>query len=349
VEHSQAVHHGGTGIGLAYAKELVELHGGHIFVESDYGKGTTFVLKLPLDPQIQPKPATEKQSKPADLSVATLEDGQNGFQEAATISSEADQQPEDEEIILVVDDSPDMRMYIRDCLEPDFRVIDAEDGKKGFHQAVIHIPDLIIADVMMPEMDGFQLCRCLKDDERTSHIPVIMLTARAGEEDKISGLLTGADDYLVKPFSKRELVVRIRNLIRIRRRLWERFRSMKAVIKPSEIIAASIDQQFLKKVVHIVEEHMDDPEFSVEELSRHLGMSRSQVHRKLTGLTGLSASKFIRWVRLARAADLLQKNAGNLAEIAYRVGFNSQSYFIKCFKEQFGCSPSEYRKSVSCR
>jgi transcriptional regulator GlxA family with amidase domain len=181
-------------------------------------------------------------------------------------------------------------------------------------------------------------------DEKTSHIPIILLTAKAGTENKIEGLETGADDYLTKPFDAKELLVRVKNLIDLRRKLRERF-SVGQVLKPGDIAVTSIDDAFLKKAMSVVEQRLGDEDFGVEQFRNELGMSRTQLHRKLTALTNQSAGDFIRYMRLQRAKDLLKQNAGTVSEIAYQVGFNSVAYFTKCFREQFGTVPSDVRKS----
>jgi DNA-binding response OmpR family regulator len=197
---------------------------------------------------------------------------------------------------------------------------------------------------MMPKMDGYELCRKLKTDERTSHIPVILLTARAGGESKVEGLETGADDYIIKPFDARELQVRVKNLIEQRRKLRERFRK-EITLQPKDIAITSMDEQFLKKSMDVVEQNLSDPEFSTEMFAKKVAMSRAQMNRKLRALTGQSTHEFIRAYRLMRAAQLLQHRAGTVSEICYDVGFNSLSHFAKAFREQFGQSPSEFAAS----
>jgi YesN/AraC family two-component response regulator len=230
-------------------------------------------------------------------------------------------------------------------LEPDYAVVEAVNGRDGFEKAAATIPDLIICDVMMPELDGYELCHVLKNDEKTSHIPVILLTAMGGEENKLEGLQTGADDYLTKPFSSKELLARAKNLVEQRRQLREKF-SREVVLKPGEIAITSADERFLNRVKEAVEKNLGDEDFSVEDLGREVGMSRVQLHRKLKALTDQSAGEFILSMRLQRAVDLLAQNAGTVAEIAYMVGFNTPNYFAKCFRKQFGCSPSEYKMNM---
>jgi YesN/AraC family two-component response regulator len=203
------------------------------------------------------------------------------------------------------------------------------------------IPDLIISDVMMPEMDGYQLCEKIKTDELTSHIPVILLTAKADRQSKLTGLETGADDYLSKPFDGEELQLIVRNRIEERRKMRERF-SREITLEPRSISITSLDEQFLTKVLAIIEDRMDDESFSIEELSQQAGYSQMQFYRKIKALSGQTPSHFLRTVRLKRAATLLQQKSDHVTQIAYSVGFSSLSYFNKCFKDQFGITPGQY-------
>jgi DNA-binding response OmpR family regulator len=204
------------------------------------------------------------------------------------------------------------------------------------------VPDLVITDVMMPKLDGYGLCQKLKTDERTSHIPIIMLTAKAAATDKLAGLELGADDYLTKPFSPSELRVRVRNLIAIRQRLRERY-SQLTLLKPSEITAAPMDQKFLERLQEIVEANLEEEDFDLDTLSVKAGLSERQIERKLKALLGQSPSQFTRNIRLQRAKQLLEQNAGTVSEIAFRVGYNNLSHFSKIFREVFGKLPSEVR------
>jgi DNA-binding response OmpR family regulator len=223
-----------------------------------------------------------------------------------------------------------------------YQVTEARDGTEGIEKAWEVIPDLIISDIMMPKKDGYEVCRTLKLDERTSHIPIILLTARAASDDKIEGLETGADDYLIKPFEPKELLARIKNLIDLRQKLRERFK-LTVPVKPGEVAVASMDEVFLSKVISAVEHHIGDELFSTEELAAEVAMSRMQLHRKLSALTNQSAGEFIRSLRLHRAMELLQKDVGTVSEIAYMVGFSDPSYFSKCFHKQFGKVPTEVK------
>jgi DNA-binding response OmpR family regulator len=246
--------------------------------------------------------------------------------------------------ILIIDDNSDVRRFIRSHLDQDYHILEAADGAEGLQKAIEKMPDLIISDVMMPKMDGIELCRQVKTDERTSHIPVILLTARASGESKVEGLETGADDYITKPFDARELLVRVKNLIEQRRKLRERFRREMS-LQPREVTVNSMDEQFLQRALDIVEKHLSDSEFGVETFSKQIGMSRQHLNRKLQALTTHSANDFIRIVRLKRAAQLLEKKSATVTEIAYEVGFNNPAYFAECFRKEFGRSPSQYARS----
>jgi signal transduction histidine kinase/ligand-binding sensor domain-containing protein/DNA-binding response OmpR family regulator len=334
----------GTGIGLALTKELVEFHKGEISVSSQLGKGTTFVIRLPIGKEAYSKDEMAETAAPLVPSLIDEEE-KGSFEtvdtEIQTITKSKKDTRKSLPILLVVEDNPDMRVYIRSNLESAYRIIEAVDGQEGFTKCAKVLPDLVISDVMMPKMGGFVLCAKLKTDHRTSHIPVILLTARAAGEDKIGGLETGADDYIIKPFDARELQVRVKNLIEQRRKLRERFRK-EGILQPQEVAVTPTDQKFLQKVLEIVESHISDERFSVETFGKEIGMSRTLLYRKLQALTDYSPNEFIRSLRLNHAAQLLAKHGGNVTEIAFQVGFNNLSYFARCFQRQFGVSPSRY-------
>jgi signal transduction histidine kinase/DNA-binding response OmpR family regulator/ligand-binding sensor domain-containing protein len=339
VDASQTREHEGSGLGLALVKELVELHHGTIQVRSEVGHGTTFTVQLPLgrrhlkDDEVVDMPISVEPTR-RDMDSAVVEKTIEGAEEGAEHARG------EKPIVLIVEDNADVRAYIRDYLIPMYQVTEARDGTEGIEKAWEVIPDLIISDVMMPKKDGYEVCRTLKLDERTSHIPIILLTARAASDDKIEGLETGADDYLIKPFEPKELLARIKNLIDLRQKLRERFK-LTVPVKPGEVAAASMDEVFLSKVIAAVEHHIGDELFGTEELAAEVAMSRMQLHRKLSALTNQSAGEFIRSLRLHRAMELLQKDAGTVSEIAYMVGFSDPSYFSKCFHKQFGKVPTE--------
>jgi signal transduction histidine kinase/DNA-binding response OmpR family regulator/ligand-binding sensor domain-containing protein len=344
VDASQTHEHEGSGLGLALVKELVELHHGTIQVQSEVGQGTTFTVRLPLgrthlkDDEIAEVPLGGVTTI-REAAGNVIGKGDGGTKEEAVPDQANGQKP----VVLVIEDNDDVRAYIKGYLVPAYQVTEARNGIEGIEKAQEAIPDLVISDVMMPKKDGFEVCRTLKSDEKTSHIPIILLTAKAASENKIEGLEIGADDYLVKPFEPKELLARVKNLIDLRRKLRERF-SVAVPLKPGEIAVSSIDDLFLKKVAAIVEHRMGDENLSVEELGQEVGMSRSQLHRKLTALTNQSPSDFIRYMRLHRAMALLEGNAGTVAEVAYTVGFGDPSHFSRRFHELFGVTPGEVRK-----
>ncbi len=330
----------GTGIGLALVKELVALHHGSISVESKLGEGSVFRVTLPVGWGMFA--ADEIVENTVPVSVQEFSGKMATLQMPQTTPEET---PEDPALplCLVVEDNPELQVFIRDQLSGHFRVLLAANGRIGLDMATENIPDLVISDVMMPEMDGNQLCAALKTDERTSHIPVILLTAKAGQESRLEGLETGADDYLTKPFDTRELLVRANNLIAQRERLRKQF-SRTVVLKPKDIALTSADERFLQRIQDSLDEHLGNEQFNVEELAAGVGMSRSQLHRKLTALIDQPPVEFIRNFRLRRAKEMLEAGTGNVSEICYDVGFSSPAYFSKAFKEAFGMSPSELRK-----
>jgi len=245
--------------------------------------------------------------------------------------------------MLVVEDNQDIRIQLLDNFNRQYVIIEAIDGTAGLKKATETIPDIIITDLMMPGMDGIELCEKLKNDERTSHIPVIMLTARASLEDKIKGYQTGADDYMPKPFHMAELKVRVANLLEQRRNLRKRF-GREVSLQPGDIAITPLDERFLNRAVEIVEKHMHDDTFNILNFRKEINMSGSTLFRKLHALTDQSPTEFIRTIRLKRAASLLEQNFGNVSQISYEVGFNNLSYFNKSFKKLFGVSPMEYLK-----
>jgi signal transduction histidine kinase/AraC-like DNA-binding protein/streptogramin lyase/ActR/RegA family two-component response regulator len=322
---------GGTGIGLALAKELTELLGGSIAAESTVGAGSCFRVRLPIANEAPLKQMGERlvpAHTPA-VAIRTI---------AAPLPAKG--LPS----LLIVEDSPDIITYLRSCLEDQYDIITAPNGRLGTAKAIEAVPDIIISDVMMPEMDGFELSETLKNDPRTSHIPIILLTARASAADRIAGLKRGADAYLPKPFSKEELMVRLEKLIELRAKLRERYAGLVPAGGGDEP-ALQMEDQFLAQARQAVLGRLGDASFSVPDFCRSLGVSRTQLHNKLTALTGRSATAFIRLLRLQHARTLLHDTQLNIAEIAYTVGFNDPSYFTQCFHQEFGKSPSEERGS----
>ena len=265
----------------------------------------------------------------------------NGMKEVLSERLSDTLQGEDKNIILVVEDNYDMREYIKESIGDSYLVEEAINGEQGVRQAEKIIPDLIISDMMMPKMSGNELVRILKDNEKTSHIPIILLTARSGHENKIEGLETGADDYLTKPFDIRELQARIENLIKIRKQLQAKYSKSDYVFKANRKKGNSLDEEFIGKVMEVIDKHISEEEFSIEEFGNEVGMSRTQFHRKFKAITGKPASMFLRSVRLSKAKKMIEEQRGNISEIAYSVGFSSPSYFTKCFREEFGYPPSD--------
>jgi len=345
----------GTGIGLALTKDLVELHHGQIEVGDNTHGGTRMIVRLPLG---KSHLRAEEITEIADNGeVGTTQDvaephlimaGADEELPAATNSknnTEKTVQPH----VMIVEDNADVRTYIRSILDEDYKITEAENGKSGLAKVAALMPDLIISDIMMPKMDGIEFCEKVKTNEMTSHIPVILLTARAATEDKFQGLETGADDYMIKPFNGRELQIRVKNLIEQRRLLRERF-SKKISLQPSEITVTTYDERFLTRALSIVENSLEESGFSTEAFAREMHMSRMQLNRKLQALTNLTTGEFIRCVRLKRAAQLLAKRGSTtITEIAYQVGFTDHSHFSKCFRQQFGHAPSAYLKLLDTK
>ena len=328
----------GSGIGLALTKELVELHGGTIQVQSNEGSGTTFVITLQVSKQFfQPEEIKEGQQVYESQELSAPISKQPGSKPSEiNLSIESGKK-----VLLIAEDNADLRDYIKDQVKDQFTVIEAENGRQGIEQAEKNIPDLILTDVMMPEMDGHEFCKHIKSHASTSHIPVIMLTAKADQEDKLAGLKYGADDYLTKPFDARELNLKLTNLISRQEKMHQHILSSLTSLKPTQVKADSMDAAFLHQVKEVIEANFDDEYFSVVELSQKIGLSRSQLHRKLTALAGIGPNEIIRNMRLERAMQLLQQKSGNVSEIAYHCGFNSPAYFIKCFRDYFGVTPGE--------
>lgn len=317
----------GSGIGLAITKEFVRIHGGTIRVESEVGKGSSFIVELPLKKIVNA--VHETVSEP----VNSVEDSE--------IENEAIAKAGGKPLILLVEDNEDFRFYLKDNLKIAYDVIEAETGEEGWKKTISQYPDLIVTDVMMPDMNGTELCKKIKSDQRVSHIPVILLTARSGEEQRLEGFEVGADDYIPKPFSFPILESRIRNLISIRKDL-HRLLAKKNGIKASEIQITSLDEQFVARVIEAIEKNIANSELTVLDLSRELGVSRAQFFRKVQELTGKAPLELIRSIRLQHAAQLLEKSQLSVSEVAYRVGFNNPKYFARHFKEQYHVLPSAY-------
>ncbi|WP_462253185.1 two-component regulator propeller domain-containing protein [Ekhidna sp.] len=337
----------GTGIGLALTKELVELHKGVINVTSTEGEGTKFVVELRkggehLSDEEKTYIADDFHSKekepyvrrhPMDVSdVETVED---------------DPENENLPIVLVVDDNEDIRLFISEHLISNYRIMEAEDGEKALKIAQQEIPDIIISDVMMPRMDGYELCKALKLDDKTCHIPFILLTAKASNDSALKGFEIGADNYVTKPFNPKLLELRVRNILQSRENLKSQLLDHTNVeLAPSEVKVVSKDKEFLRKLIEFIELNMSNSDLSIDDVCKEMGLSRTQLYRKLKGLVGQSANELIRSIRLKRAAQLIKSNEMTISEITYEVGFNDLQYFRFCFKKQFGVNPSEYGTEI---
>ncbi|NND32487.1 MAG: response regulator, partial [Saprospiraceae bacterium] len=341
----------GAGIGLALVKELVTLIGGEIKVYSQVGEGTHFEVQLPITrsprrveggAQIKdPSTFTELTASVASTTttadsseIGTIKRGQKTTVGAIPTG--------DLPTILLIEDNRDVLTYLASCLEDHYQLEFAMNGKDGIDQAREIVPDIIISDIMMPEKDGYEVCATLKEDIRTSHIPIILLTAKADQQAKREGLKTGADAYLTKPFDKEELVIRIDNLLALRRKLQTFYNNLE-LAQPIDSSTLTKEEHFLQELQQTIEENLSNENFSISYLCRKMAMSRSQLHNKLKALTGLSASHFIRAIRLEKAKKYLQDSDLNISEVAYEVGFRTPVYFTQVFTEEVGVSPSRYR------
>ncbi len=347
----------GTGIGLSLTRELVKLMNGTIAVKSHLHKGSEFEVTLPIthiSDIKENKAETFKILKNTDVfldnNITTIKNKIIDIEKS---------------LILIADDNADVRAYIASCLAADYHLLIAKDGQECQDMAFDKTPDLIISDVMMPFKDGFEVCKTLKTDERTSHIPIIMLTAKADMSSKLEGLERGADAYLMKPFNKEELLLRIKNLLELRKQLQQYYLSTvmsanspsgaggteggnteteKMAQSKNNPIISGLDNAFVIKVKTTVEAHLNDTGFDIEKLSRALALSISQVNRKLTALTGLSTNNFMRYVRLIKSKELLLHSGFSVTAIAYDSGFNDPAYFIRVFKQEFGVTPQVWRE-----
>ncbi|WP_372772681.1 two-component regulator propeller domain-containing protein [Mangrovibacterium sp.] len=321
----------GTGIGLALVKDLVKLHKGNIFVTSKEGKGTKFTIRIPyiggLDDNSEPFVEDHESLKVAPIMQPM-------------ISSDSDTDI-NSKIMLIVDDNADVRQFIFSHFNRIYKIFQAANGEEGWKLALEVIPDIIISDVIMPGMDGYEFCKRLKNDERTSHIPVLLLTAMHSKEHELRGLTKGADDYITKPFDLSILQAKVENTISIRDSLKEKYTST-MVLEPTNVVIASPDEKFLKRVVDVVEANISDSEMDIENFAQKVGVSRMQLYRKLHALTDMTVKEFIRHIRLKRAIQLLDQQTLNISEIAYEVGFKDLSHFRKCFKREYGMSATDY-------
>lgn len=335
VDHPFAQARQGAGIGLSLSKELVELHRGEILVQNQNGKGACFLVRLPLG-------ATPIHDHHAEHAVqSALANSTESVSEFTLLEAHLPAAP----TLLIVEDDGDLRDYLRLELKEEYHVLVAADGQRGVQLALETLPDLILSDIMMFELDGIELCKQLKSHQLTSHIPIVLLTARTAEDQQLEGLETGADDYITKPFNLEILKTRLRNLLESRRMLRERF-GREILAKPHAVFKESAEDEFLARAISLVETRLSDSAFDVQAFSQEMGMSRAQLFRKLKAVTSERPLEFIQTIRLQRAAHLLLETQMNVTEICFEVGFNYPSHFAKLFHAKFGRSPKEYRKEV---
>ncbi len=332
----------GTGIGLSITKEFVKMHGGTITVDSTLGKGTTFNIQLPFTNTAHA--GSSERGIALDGNEQTLMPVEE-LPETFRIDAPTKFGNEQLQTILLIEDNEDFRFYLKENLRLSYKIYEAADGKEGWQKALAHHPQLIVSDISMPYMDGIELCKKIKGDKRTSHIPVILLTALAAEEDQLKGLQTGANDYITKPFNFEVLNAKIRNLLVLNDQFKSTYSRQIKVVSP-EVVAEDSDSKFLKAIMIYLEENLTNPQLSVEELSRHMGMSRSSLYAKLLELTGQTPVEYIRSIKLDKAAVLLEKSDMNVSQIAYSVGFSTPNYFAKSFKAKFNVLPSEYKSQL---
>lgn len=318
----------GSGIGLSITKEFVRLHNGTISVDSVYNEGSCFTVVIPL----------------TVIENDGYLPGKNEFIEFANENknyTEGIKVTDKRATVLIVEDNHDFRFYIKDNLKYSFNIIEAVDGKEGWQKTLALHPNLVVSDISMPEMDGIELCMKIKSDSRTTHIPVVLLTALTGEDQQLKGLETGATDYLTKPFNFEILLSKIKNIL-IQQESMRKTYQKQVEVKPTIELVESPEDAFLQKLLRLIDENISNPNFSVEELSNEMFVSRYTLYKKILSLTGKTPNEFIRHMRLKRAAQLLESGYLTISQICYKVGFKSQKYFVKAFKTEFNISPSNY-------
>jgi len=328
----------GSGIGLSITREFVKLHNGEIFVESEFNEGSCFTVWLPLvkmDKNIFTD--TLLQLDHTEIFLPVDEQPKNGIQKETKDFKKP--------TILLVEDNDDFRFYIKDNLKESFNIIEAENGKKGWQKALAQHPNLIVSDISMPEMNGIDLCLKIKGDKRTSHIPVILLTALIGEDQQLKGLETGATDYMTKPFNFEILQSKIKNILSQQESMRKTYQKQVEAV-PTEMHIESPDEAFIKKVLLLIDNNISNPNFSVEELSSEVFVSRYTLYKKILAMTGKTPNELVRSMRLKRAAQLLETGHLTISQICHKVGFKSQKYFVKTFKSEFNTIPSKYLESI---
>ena len=331
----------GTGIGLSIAKSIVELHKGSISVENGIHTGSVFVVELKLGSSHILKDEIIQDFKFSDDVGLYTSQLSNMLPEKALINTETLIVDKERDVVLIVEDNVPLRRFIKDLLKDSYTIIEASNGKEAMVKALQYVPSLIISDVIMPEMVGTELCAKIKENIKTSHIPVVLLTSRTSLLYKYEGLESGADDYISKPFNIKEFKLRIKNLIDSSSRMRAKF-STDQNFTPNDIVISSIDEQLLKKALFIVEENISNDQFDIIAFSTELGISRTLLFTKIKAWTNFTPNEFIQEIRMKRAAQLLEKGSLNISEISYMVGFKNPKYFSKCFQKKFGLSPSAY-------
>jgi DNA-binding response OmpR family regulator/anti-sigma regulatory factor (Ser/Thr protein kinase) len=350
VDSSHTRRNEGTGLGLALAKNLVTLYQGEIKVSSQIGKGSCFVVTLPVEKEelkdhVLVRGNLYESPESAGIDEELTENKENADQGKKSAENE-------KPLLLIVEDNADMRHYISKILSQRYQVIQAIDGHDGLRMAFEHIPEIIISDVMMPGLSGIVLANTLKSDDRTNHIPVILLTALTSTGQKIEGLTSGADDYITKPFNEEILLVKVENLLANRKRMSAHLLSQFKTnvpeqfvrdIQPSPLHIENPDEKFIKKALEITEIHISEIEYGVTMLAREIGMESSTLYKKMMALLEMSPGEFIRDIRMKRAAQLIRQEQISIAEVSYMIGYDNPKYFSKVFKKHFGSSPSDYR------
>ena len=334
----------GTGIGLSIVKNIVNLHKGTITVENKSSKGAIFSVKLPLGKEHLSENEIFKDFKLSDdlsLYTSQLNEIESNEEEAIDLDTNNEKLT-----ILIVEDHKVLRNFMKNLLKPEYNVLVAENGMKGLKKALKYVPDLVVSDVIMPEMVGTELCAKIKENIKTSHIPVILLTSRTSFVYKIEGLESGADDYISKPFNLIEFKLRIKNLLKSTQRLKEKFSSQN-VFSASEITTSSIDEQLFKKALKVVEENISNEQFDVQFFCSELGVSRTMLFTKVKAWTNFTPNEFIHEIRMKRAAQLLEQTTMNISQVSYKVGFNNPKYFSKCFQKKYGETPTQYMNRFS--
>ena len=340
-----------TGIGLSLTKELVEMHHGTITVESQPNEGSCFTVTLQKGNSHFDSNTEFIVSE--DIVNKTINSTHNDT--AITISDKPEQKIEDNKnLILLVEDNNELRSFLKTILTESYNIVEADNGETGIRIACEQLPDIIISDIMMPHKNGIELLNELKNNESTSHIPIILLSAKSSIESKIEGMQYGADDYITKPFSATYLKARIQNIVEQRKRLQHIYcqtlfpskAEKKSVEKENIPILSASDQKFMDKLVQIITENMDNCDFSVDNMALAVDMSRSNFFRKLKSITGQSPIDFLKQMKMKRAVQLIESKEYNISEIAYMTGFNDAHYFSKCFKQAYGISPTEYKNSI---